>query len=61
MAVRINEVRTTVHAFDASALDNDEAVAAITRRVLEALRREEAERTERRRDAQVDQRRSARD
>jgi len=50
MPVSINEVRSEVHAFDATTLVNDEVLALITRRVADELVRMRAATTDRDRD-----------
>lgn len=53
MPVVINEVNTEVHAFDASALLTEEVIRALVPRLLEEMRRMEAQQAERARDASV--------
>ena len=57
MPVKINEVRSEVHAFDATALLTEEVMEVLTRRVAEELRRTSAQDQQRSRDTQMTQQR----
>ena len=57
MPVKINEVRSEVHAFDATALLTEEVMEVLTRRVVEELRRTNAQDQLRSRDTQMTQQR----
>lgn len=57
MPVKINEVRSEVHAFDATALLTEEVMEVLTRRVAEELRRTNAQDQLRSRDTQMTQQR----
>jgi hypothetical protein len=57
MPVKINEVRSEVHAFDATALLTEEVMEMLTRRVAEELRRTNAQDQLRSRDTQMTQQR----
>jgi hypothetical protein len=61
VAVRINEVRSEIHAVDASALLDDEVLQVITRRVAEELDRMRAVAAGRHRDAALTGRRRMED
>jgi hypothetical protein len=61
MAVRINEVRSEVHAFDATALVDDEVLRMITLRVADELARMRAAEAGRNRDAALTGRRRTED
>lgn len=57
MPVKINEVRSEVHAFDATALLTDEVMEVLTKRVIEELQRTGAQEQQRSRDTQMTQQR----
>lgn len=61
MSVLINEVRSEVHAFDATALVDDEVVELITRRVAVELDRMRSDEAERHRDTALTGRRRTED
>lgn len=57
MPVKINEVRSEVHAFDVTALLTEEVMEVLTRRVAEELQRSNAQDQLRSRDTQMTQQR----
>jgi hypothetical protein len=61
VAVRINEVRSEIYAFDATALLDDEVLQVITRRVAEELDRMRAAEAGRHRDTALTGRRRMED
>jgi hypothetical protein len=61
MPVTINEVRSEVHAFDASALLTEEVLRVLTRRVADEIRRMATEDAIRARDKVVTEGRRAQD
>ena len=59
MPIRINEVNSTVHAFDATALLTEEVLSVLIDRLTEEVERRQREGESRRQDTQVDQGRRA--